>query len=240
MKNDVLTARRFEELFDRAYLNDTTEYTNFLSLAEINTLINNRIPCEFYGGYDEAERCIAAFGDNPKFPITCIKIEPKSKKFSEWLGHRDFLGAIIGAGVVRDMIGDIIVKDSVAYVFCQNGIADYLVHNIDKVRRTPVICSIAKELPEFINEKPELSNVIVPSLRVDAVIAAVYKLSRNESSKLIKAEKVFINQCLETKESKLLEDGDIVSLRGIGRFVFENAERRTKKGRIVIEIRKYK
>lgn len=239
MKNDVLKARRFEELFDRAYLRDTTEYTSFLNLDELSTLISLRIPCELYGGYENAERCVAAFGDNPEFPIKCIKIEPKSRKFAEWLGHRDFLGSILSIGIDRSLIGDIVVENDTGYVFCINSIADYIMQNVTTVRRTSVKCSLTDELPECASQKPEISSFVVASLRLDALISAVYRLSRSEASQLINSESVFINSRLETKESKLIDDGDIISVRGKGRFIFENAERRTKKGRIVAEIRKY-
>lgn len=71
------------------------------------------------------------------------------------------------------------------------------------------------------------------------VIAAVYNLSRNETSKLIKAEKVFVNSRLVTSNSYMLCDNDIVSVRGFGRFSFDKEIKTTKKGRLVLEVKKY-
>lgn len=240
MENDRLTEKRFEELYERAHIRHTSEYTDFLNLNEISKLKSLNLVCSLFGGYEGAERCVAAFGENVVYPITCIKIEPKGRKFAEKLSHRDYLGTIIGTGISRTLIGDIITHGDTAYVFCISSIADYIVQSVDRVRHTSVKCTVTAELPEELSAKPDVTKVNVASIRLDAVIAAVYRLSRNEAAKLIKTEKVFINARLETKESKELGEGDIVSVRGKGRFVFENEEHRTKKDRLVIAVRIYK
>ncbi len=240
MQNDTLTAKRFEELAERAEVRHTTEYTDFLNLDEISTLKSSGLDFALFGGYDGAERCIAAFGERPVFPITCVKLEAKSKRFAEKLTHRDYLGTILGTGIERSLTGDILINGTDAYVFCSEKIADYIIQSVDRVRHTAVVCSIEKELPEFINEKPDITVINISSLRLDALIAAVYRLSRNEAAKLISAEKVFINARLETKESKPLNESDVVSVRGKGKFIFEGIERKTKKDRLVAAVRIYK
>lgn len=239
MENEKLTARRFEELYDRALTRGTTEYTEFLNLDEISTLKALNLPCSLFGGYENAVRCVAAFGESEQYPIHCIKIEPKGEKFAENLTHRDFLGTLIGTGINRGLIGDIIVDGKTAYAFCLESIADYLIKSVDRVKHTAVKCSMIDNLPEVLIKEPEPKALTVPSLRLDAVAAAVYRLSRNEISKYIRAEKVFINARLETKESRILNDGDTVTVRGKGKFIYDSTERKTKKDRLLITVRKY-
>lgn len=239
MENDKLTAKRFEELYDRALTRGTTEYTEFLNLDEISTLKALNLPCSLYGGYDNAERCVAAFGEEAEFPIKCIKIEPKGEKFAENLTHRDFLGTLLGTGINRGLIGDIIVDGKSAYAFCLDSISEYLIQSVDRVKHTSVKCAEIEMLPEILIKEPEAKEIIVSSLRLDAVAAAIFKLSRNQISKLILTEKVFINARVETKDGKVLNDGDIVTVRGKGKFIFKGTERKTKKDRLLITVAKY-
>ena len=109
--------KRFEELSSRAANRYYTTFSDFLNMEEQSELLALRLnsPFRLYGGYDGAERCIAAFGDECnecQFPISFIKIEPSSKKFADKLTHRDFLGSLMGLGIKRETLGDIIIKDN--------------------------------------------------------------------------------------------------------------------------------
>ena len=242
MENNELIKKRFEELDLRAFERGTTEYTDFLNPDEISTLKSLAYHGEYslFGGYENAERCVAAFGSKREYPIKCIEIKPKSKKFSEKLNHRDYLGTLLATGINRTMLGDILIGEDAAYVFCIESISSYVVNEVDRIRRTAVKCRITNELPQIAGEKPEVSYINASSERLDAVCSAVFKLSRNEISRLITSEKAFINSRLTAKESKPLCEGDVVSLRGYGRFIYEGIERKTKKDRLVIAVRIYK
>ena len=244
MKESEITKKRLTELSERAFERNYTVFSEFLNINEISILRTLKLPSEYtlFGGYDNAERCIAGFCiiEKGDFPIVCIKMEPVHQKFADKLTHRDFLGSLMNLGINRNMLGDIKLKNNVGYLFCQESISGYIVQRLDRVRHTTVKCEIINELPDFISELPETEDVIVSSLRADTVISAVYQLSRNETGLLFSQDKVFINARLTKKESAPLKNKDIISLRGYGRFIFEQAERTTKKGRIVISIRKYR
>lgn len=106
------------------------------------------------------------------------------------------------------------------------------------MRHTSVKCE-KSNLPNDLKNEAEPTEIFAASKRIDVVIAAVYNLSRNETSKLIKAEKVFVNSRLVTSNSYMLCDNDIVSVRGFGRFSFDKEIKTTKKGRLVLEVKKY-
>lgn len=233
--------KRFEELNERAYERGYNIFSDFLNMEEQSMLKSTYLPCVLYGGYPMAERVVAGFGkgvSEEKFPITCICAIPLMQKFADELSHRDFLGALMNLGIKRELLGDIIVKDNCGYILCLEHIADYICENLERVRHTSVKCE-RSELPEDLGNEPEPTEVFAASKRVDGVIAAVYNLSRNETAKLIKAEKVFVNSKLTASNSYMLDDNDIVSVRGFGRFVFDKEIKMTKKGRLVLEIKKY-
>lgn len=244
MNDDQLLKKRLQELSHRAYERGYATFSEFLNQDEISQLLSTKtdIPPILYGGYDNSERCIACFSENEiwNYPIVCIKITPLQQKFADKLSHRDFLGSLMNLGINRNTLGDIKIYDNVGYLFCLDSISEYIIDNLTRIKHTSVECEITQELPDFINQLPEIEEIIVSSARVDTVIASVYKLSRNSTSLLFNQEKVFINSRIAHKESIMLKDGDIVSVRGYGKFIFDSEIRHTKKDRIVIGIRTYK
>lgn len=238
-----IEAKHFEDLRRRAENSGRAVFSDFLgmaSVAELNALHFYPSPV-FWGGFSGAERVVAAFGEceNEDFPISVIKIQPVNKKFADELSHRDFLGAVLGLGIKRDVIGDIIINDNCGYVFCLDSIADYIADNLSKVKHTTVKAEMCGELPSFAVPEPETAEYIVSSRRLDVLTAAIFGLSRKSAAELFAKERVFVNGCLKSASYGVL-DGDSVSVRGFGRFVFAGEIRRTKKDRAVVELKVYR
>lgn len=237
---------RFKELSNRSQNRGIYLYSDFLNLYEQTVLYDEiKYGYTLFGGFPDAERKIACFGDENDFgyppspPVVILCIEPLSAKFSDDLTHRDFLGSLIGLGIKRETLGDIIITDNKGYLFCLETIAQYIIDNLTKVRRTSVSCSICSELPESALPQPKEKVIIVSSLRLDGAIASVYDLSRSKSSALVEGEKVFINGKLTKSTSKNVEMGDTVSVRGYGRFRYVGILGDTRKGRIRIKCEVY-
>ena len=222
-------------------------FTDFLNLDEQNTLQSARrelIRYECFGGVAGCERVMARFGSPEElgyetpFPIACIRISPLQQKFADELTHRDILGAVMNLGVERGCLGDIVLRDNVAYLFALERIAPYLCDNLTRVRHTTVSCGITDAPPEGELFRTESVSLNVSSLRADCVVAALYRLSRGNAEKLFDAQKVFLNGRL-CAGSAQLKEGEIVSVRGLGRFVFDGVTGSTKKGRHVIAVSRY-
>lgn len=235
-------ARRFEELSRRAYERGFYTFTDFLNLDEQSTLLKLRLstPVRLFGGFSFAERQMACFYDDvpPQdgdFPLTCLKIAPTAPKFAETLTHRDFLGALMGLGLKREMLGDIVVFENCGYLFCSDTVSTFIADNLREVRRTTVTCA-PSALPPGAVHAPQEKEIIVPSLRADALAAAVFHLSRSEVKTLFAQKKVFINSRLCEDSAHLLKENDLVSVRGHGRFIFNETLKATKKARLVAEI----
>lgn len=241
------TAHRFLELAERAYRQNIYTYTVFLSPADQAVLLDMEkeisfVPWRLFGGMEDCERRVAAFGSeeafgySEPFPISCIRIFPLQKKFAEALGHRDYLGALMNQGISRDVLGDIIVKDGDAYVFCLSSMADMLLENVTRIRHTSVRCGLLSELPELLRPVYTPRQETVASLRMDVIVAAVYHLSRSRTGELFVEQKVSLNGKIHGNHSYVLKNGDTVAVRGYGKFIFSKTLGETKKGKLLVEI----
>ena len=199
-----------------------------------------------YGGRENADRCVVRFG-NPEsfgyevdFPIVCINIRPLNEKFADALSHRDFLGALMNLGIDRSTLGDIMVSEKEAYVFCLDSIAEYICENLSFVKHTSVICKVVENISDIREEAPAEMNVQVASERVDAVLSKVLNISRGDCLDLFKAGKVYLNGRLCENNSKAVKSGDVVNARGYGKFIISGEMTTTRKGKLNVKILRYK
>lgn len=241
---------RFRELADKSYNQGIYTFTSFLGLSEQDTFWQ----CEadvrhagftLYGGTENATRVVVRFGKEADlgyevpFPIVCIHISPLQQKFADDLTHRDFLGALMNLGIERSTLGDIKVGEKEAYLFCLESISEFICENLNQVKHTPVKCVVTENVADIPEEKPKMVSVQVSGLRVDAVLAKTYNLSREKSLVLFVAGKVYVNGRLCENNSKLLKLGDTVNARGFGKFTVAGEPRETRKGKLALEIAVY-
>ncbi len=252
MTEDEIIVKRMCELARRAYDNNYYTYTGFLGLAEISLLNTARkrdermrhIPVTMYGGMDDCERVIAAFGSEelfgyaPEFPVACVMVKPRMQKFADNLTHRDFLGSVMNLGIERDTIGDIYIQDNVGYIFCMDNMADYIVSSLDRVKHTPVECSITDERPDVKQGLVE-TTVQISSERIDAVIAKLYKMSRSQADNLFKARRIYVNGSLCENTSYTPKSGEVITARGFGRCEYRGVVKTTGKGNLIVAVAKW-
>lgn len=242
-----LIKRRLVELYERAEHSFCYTYTDFLGLMEQSLLKEALGFARFtaFGGADGAERVVVRFGDaeelgyDEPFPISIVKISPRSKKFSDALSHRDFLGSLMNLGIERRCLGDIVIIDNEGYLFCLDSIADYIVESLTKIKHTDVACSKIDTLPEGELYKTERRTVQASGERLDAVVARVFSLSRDDAQRLFSKGLVFLSGREVTSTSKIPREGEVVSVRGHGRFIYHGVKSLSKKGKLNIEIELY-
>lgn len=242
--------KRFLDLYERSYRGNLYTFTPFLNEAEYADLLalKNEIPANAYtvsGGHPAATRVMVRFG-NPdefgyveEFPITVIQIEPVSKKFAEELSHRDFLGALMNLGMQRTELGDILVGESCAHLICTEKMADYIMQNLTRIKHTVVKTSVAKDCLLDVEPKLERMELQVASERIDLFISKVCKLSRKECAEYFAQRKVFLNARLMENYSRTLVAGDVISVRGFGKFKYGGVIRTTQKGNLIVEYDRY-
>lgn len=242
---------RFRDLADRSFSQGIYTFTGFLGLAEQDLFHQMEKELGYAGfalsgGCEGADRQMIRFGDQGllgyemPFPIVCIHIKPLIAKFADKLSHRDFLGALMNLGIDRGTIGDIKVGEKEAYLFCVDSIASFICENLGKVKHTHVNCSVTENMTELPQEEPVFVNIQVQSLRIDAVLAKVYNMSREKSLDLFRAGKVYVNGRLCENNSRLLRPDETVNARGYGKFRLVGEPRETRKGKLTAEAAVYK
>jgi len=239
---EELEKKRLMEWAQRSFRQGTYCFSHFLDLAGLS-LFHSLLPAlppvgwTLFGGADGCERQMVRFGreedlgyEEP-FPILCLKISPLSAKFAEPLTHRDYLGALMALGIERETMGDIVVKPEGAYLFCEERIAPFIAQNFTQARHTSLSCAYAEAPPAgklFVTEK---RMVQVSSQRLDALIAHLYQMSRSDAQRLFPAGKVYVSGKLCESPGHTPKAGDVISVRGFGRFSYGGVESLSKKGK---------
>ncbi len=229
--------------------------SDFLNLYEQETVLNIMKKANFerfylFGGKDNTERKILVMypeklteemaRKNHDSLISIIRIELPKELEGEY-DHRNYLGAIIKLGVEREKIGDIFVLKTGADIIVKKEISNFLLQNLSSLTRfsSSLISEVAlDEITETEAAKVEISS-IVASLRLDNIVSVLAKTSRSKAVQILEQERVFLNFKVETKSSKQVKEGDIITIRGKGRFEFKEISGNTRKGRYIIKIDKY-
>ena len=250
IKEEQLLEKRLLELSAISFHKDIAVFSDFLSLNELNILhtipkgdLGN--PYITFGGYDEAERQMAAFYHDAlcfvkdEFPISIVNVKPIDRRFTKQPNHRDYLGAVMNLGIDRSKVGDIFVGDNEACIFVATPLLEFICDNLTNVSNTLVY--IEADSTSGFEYKPKYSEVkgTVASLRIDCVLSLALNISRNQIVGLIKGGRVFVNSREITSNSFSIQDDDIVSIRGIGKFQYKGVISKTRKNRFLVVIHKY-
>ena len=234
------------------------ENTHFLNMQE-QTLIKNILQTRnynnytFFGGVDQAERKMLFIysekimqyeSEKNKIystKIKCLKINLPKEEYGKHT-HKTYLGAIMKLGVKREMIGDIIVTNDGAQIIFENDIEKFLISNISLLTRfrKAKIESINLNQIQFVKPQTEIRRIVVPSMRLDAIISKIANCSRDEANVLLEQERIFVNFKEEISGSKKIKERDIITIRGKGRFTINKILNETKKQKLAIEIETYK
>lgn len=234
----LIDGNRMEELARRSRDKNIFVYTDFLSAqeqAELKAIYPKFLT--FWGGAEFAERKIGCFGNADRiavekdFPLCAVKIVASAGKFASPMSHRDVLGALMSLGIVRAKVGDIFVGESCCCAVLHKSIAPFVMQNLTDVGRNIVSLAIVDAVDQSIAPKRELHRISAVSDRLDAVVCKVFNLSREKACEFVSAQKIFVNGVVVEKASRQLKQGDAVSVRGYGKFVFLGADGTGKKGK---------
>ena len=179
--------------------------------------------------------------------IRLVRARPVNAGFADQLTHRDYLGALMHLGIDRSMTGDILINQHVpegsgrrgkedpkgtAYIFCSENVAELISRELTRVKHTTISCESLP--PSACSLEPDLKEVsgTVASVRLDAIINMVWHLSRGKAQSLIEGENVTVNGRLVASSSFEPKEGDRVSVRGLGKFIYLGDDGSTRKGRI--------
>lgn len=213
-------------------------YERYLAMSILNSFDDLKYLED--GGLEDSERKIICI--YPDYYIEEDLVEKLSFLSIEYpipsISHKDFLGAILNLGISRDKIGDIYVNHEKAFLIVKNEIKDYILYNLTKVSNYNVkVRESQREQLEVAEEEYKESSKFVSSLRLDTIISTIYNLSRQNSLKLIKSDRIKVNFKPVNKPSIELKEGDLISVKGYGRSTFHSINGTSKKGNYNITVR---
>ena len=241
-----METRQLEELCRRAADRGQPLFSRFLDLdgQKQAEAAARKYGAEYtlFGGMEGCERKMLGAGfeapEESEFPIACLKVAPKSLKYGRPLSHRDVLGTVMGLGITRELVGDIVVREEGAYLFCAASMADLLRDSLVRVGRTDTSC-VLSDPPEGPVRTVREIRVQVSSVRTDAVCAHLFKLSRGDTQELIRQGRVAVDDRICMKPDHLLSEGEVLSVRGFGRAKVRGVESLSKKGKLNLVIELY-
>jgi len=229
--------------------------TDFLDMYQKNIIqkLLDRLKYEnymFFGGNIEAERTVLVFYPE-KFNENMVEknynnimqmieiILPNDLKGK--YTHRDYLGGLMKLGIKREKIGDIITFHEGANIIVLNETIEFTKNNLSSLTRFSKSKIEIKPIEQL--HKPEIKKetiqIIVSSMRLDNIVSELAQTSRSKAEEIISTGRVFVNFENIIKDSKILKEGDVVTIRGKGRFEIKEVEGNTKKGRLVVCVEKY-
>lgn len=212
-------------------------------LARAQLAANNATQHLFFGGFDAAERkVLCVYLDEPpelwEWPFYVVRLRWKTGGAT--LTHRDYLGALMGLGIEHRCLGDLLLCEDGAYLFVVSTQAQTVCDELLSVGRVSVTATLCSELPsEHELPQPEQKTINVASLRVDAVLAAVLHTSRSDAAALVSSGKVMVSHLEVDNPSFLMEEGDSLTVRGVGKFRLQQIGGESKKGRLFLSLLQY-
>ena len=224
-------------------------HTGFLSPREqalAGFLFGSQDGLFLFGGYEDAERKMyvylpdymeESFLFSEGSPVICLRAVFYK---DDHPNHRDFLGALMGCGITRESIGDILVSENSCDFFVTEEIAEYILQNFDKAGRTSLQISTIPldqvSLPE--QSFSEIKDTVA-SVRLDSIISSGFRISRTAAAEYILAGKVALDGLPCEKPDKTISEDTKISVRGLGKLKLAQIGHTTKKGRISVTIHRY-
>ena len=224
-----------------------TRFTRFLDPAETELCrhLARQYDAGFsaWGGYDQAERVVGCFSpageemDTAQYPVVCLHSR-YSPKFCS-ITHRDLLGSFMALGLTRSCAGDMIIAGTDIYLFAHAQTADFIAQSMKSAGKAPLGFHVLTQAPEMPEPEGTRFSSVVSSLRLDAVLAAAYRLSRSEAADSIRAGLVKVNHLLCDRVDLPLQEDALLSMRGRGRVRLLSVDGTTRKQRIGITLFRY-
>lgn len=224
-------------------------HTAFLSPAQCAAVQRLLTQCGardgfvFHGGFDGAERRMLFFlpdwQEEPDIDDTICHISSKLYE-TESVSHRDVLGSLMGMGVAREMIGDILVQEDALHVLAASEIADFLIAGWDSAGRAHISpqCAALADVPDAAPSVREIRDTVAAP-RLDALVAAGFSASRSRAAELVESGRVQLNYRVCTKSAQMGAEGDVISVRGMGKLTVAQIGGTTKKGRVFVTLHRY-
>jgi RNA-binding protein YlmH len=247
MNEENLIIARAGDQLDRCRNNNFMTNTEFLDLHQqsaVRRAYGREPEVRFWGGYPEAERvimlCLPDYLEEPDPEVFTVIRANIARKGGRTPEHRDYLGALTGLGIRREMTGDILVREDGADIIVLSEIADFILAEYGKAGRVELTVSAVpiQELSIPARE-PQIITDTVASVRLDNVVASAFRVSRTRAVTMIRQGLVFVDHLESQKPDQKLEENSLISVRHKGRIRLTQIGGTSRKGRCHITLEKY-
>lgn len=236
---------KIKNICNQAQKDASSFWTNFLDPLQqkkiASALKKQGVESSFFGGYDQAERkrlYVKASWDldsdptSEGLPIGVLLMDVGSDTT-----HRDVLGALLATGIKRDQLGDLLLSDGTCTLFLVETMSQYIKNHLESIRNHPPNVRIGSLADVSVPKtRYRAEPLVLSSLRLDNLVAKACRLPRTEGALLVEKGYVKVDHEPITKGAATVEPGQMVSVRGYGRFLVQVGEGKTKKGNFKGEI----
>ena len=229
----------------------STDFLDPMQRSILNDIVskNKELDYEFFGGYENAERTMLILKPDNFKEIANSKIYNQIMRIirivlpkEEWgkYEHKSYLGALMKLGLKREKVGDIIVRSDGADIIISKDIEEFLLQSLNgliRFQKAEITSEDISDLKYVLPEK-KIFKINVPSMRLGAIVGELARCSRNDASRLLEEERVFIDFKVEIRGTKQVKEGTQITIRGKGRFKITQILGTTRKGRYTLEVEK--
>lgn len=234
-KDDKTLIKNILDKYKKYEKTNVSTYTNFLDMREYklatDILKKLKIQYNVYTSSIECEKNIIYFGNYENF-VTIYQID------LDGVTHSDVLGTLFSIGYEPNIIGDIFVLKNKIYLTNLTRLNGFLETNLYMIKNKRIELKIVNSMEinedRFINLK-----IVIPSYRLDVIVSKLAHLSRNDVNKYIKDKLVLLNYAEATNPNKIVNIGDIISIRKVGKFIISQELAKSRKDNIFLEVKKY-
>lgn len=215
-------------IYDKMKLADRTGrsvYTNefytpniWRKLVTLGNPFGLKVECS--GIFKNSERRMICFSkecEEKEYPFVLLRIDNLSK--FESLTHRDYLGAVMGLGIVRNKLGDLVLGDNCCYVAAIKETAEFVAGSMEKIKRCrcniKVIDIAEQNIPDIQFEE---FNIISTSLRLDSLVSSICNISRSKAVELINSSSVSVDYIVTKEKDYTVSADETITIRGYGKY----------------------
>lgn len=242
-----LSLARFLDQLELCQRRSIPTHSHFLSdgeqkLARQAIAAAGGVNHHFSGGYEGASRQVCLFlpdwcEDTTDDPLAAVEVPlPRDGK----LTHRDFLGSLMGLGITRDLLGDILVGEAACQVVCLRSALPILLTQWCEVGRYTVSPKeISLDALTAVESTVQRFQETFQSLRFDAVASSAFRIPRAKAATLISGGRLLLNHLPCSKPDRILEEGDSLTGKGLGKCRLVKVNGLSRKGRIIVEMERF-
>lgn len=265
MDENKLLQASLTDKYDRFLQYNYLMSSDFLNLAQqsavqglIRTWRHGGAKVFLYGGFGDAERkqvvfvpdymdvkdeegLIEYFRQYPdESPLVVLELRHQISGGGKTLSHRDYLGSLLGEGIRREKLGDILVQADGAQALVVRELGDYLMAHYGKAGRVSLDVQVSPiNVIDTAILRKDTVKFTVSSPRLDSVVSGVFHISRKDAQEAVSRGLVFVNEMEATKPDQQLRGGEKLVLRGKGKAIYKGESGTSKKGKIYVTLEKY-